>query len=78
MDWPNVNLTIGQVWVAVETSHVYCITGLNDWSVFYVVVGEELIDGHGPFVTSRIQWELDITNDKLVRGLLPKEVTEGR
>jgi hypothetical protein len=70
--YDEVVLAVGQLWVDVNkpidhSPYVYEITGLTGSTVYYIV------NGMGPFASSRIQWTLDVTLGRLVLGERPNE-----
>ena len=75
INWREVDLNAGQVWVSPDSGLVYKIASLTAGSVFYRT--DE--DGwRNIFPTSRIQWELDVMNGRLLPGSLPDEPVPGR
>ena len=75
INWQEVDLDAGQVWVSPDSGLVYKIASLTSGSVFYRT--DE--DGwRNIFPTSRIQWELDVMNGRLLPGSLPDESVPGR
>ena len=75
INWQEVDLDAGQVWVSPDSGLVYKIASLTAGSVYYRT--DE--DGwRNIFPTSRIQWELDVLNGRLLPGSLPNEQIPGR